>query len=78
VEPWVTRGLAAVKNTKVLKDQEGILEQGVYIYMKKVWIQKNPGTGRRVRGFRLAEAQLEPQGRLTTPLDYNAGSTTSS
>jgi ABC-type nitrate/sulfonate/bicarbonate transport system substrate-binding protein len=25
-EPWVTRGLAAVKNTKVLKDQEGILE----------------------------------------------------
>jgi len=42
-EPWITRGLAAVKNTKVLKDQEGILEQGVYIYMNKGWIQKNPG-----------------------------------
>jgi ABC-type nitrate/sulfonate/bicarbonate transport system substrate-binding protein len=42
-EPWVTRGLAAVKNTKVLKDQEGILEQGVYIYMNRAWIQKNPG-----------------------------------
>ena len=41
-EPWVTRGLAAVKNTKVLRDQEGILEQGVYIYMNKGWIQKNP------------------------------------
>jgi ABC-type nitrate/sulfonate/bicarbonate transport system substrate-binding protein len=41
-EPWVTRGLAAVKNTKVLKDQEGILEQGVYIYMNRGWIQKNP------------------------------------
>jgi len=41
-EPWITRGLAAVKNTKVLKDQEGILEQGVYIYMNKGWIQKNP------------------------------------
>ena len=40
-EPWVTRGLAAVKNTKVLKDQEGILEQGVYIYKNKAWIQKN-------------------------------------
>jgi NitT/TauT family transport system substrate-binding protein len=40
-EPWVTRGLGAVKNTKVLKDQEGILEQGVYIYMNKAWIQKN-------------------------------------
>jgi ABC-type nitrate/sulfonate/bicarbonate transport system substrate-binding protein len=41
-EPWVTRGLAAVKNTKVLKDQEGILEQGVYIYMNLGWIKKNP------------------------------------
>ena len=41
-EPWVTRGLSAVKNTKVLRDQEGILEQGVYIYMNKAWIQKNP------------------------------------
>jgi NitT/TauT family transport system substrate-binding protein len=40
-EPWVTRGLAAVKNTKILKDQEGILEQGVYIYMNKAWILKN-------------------------------------
>jgi NitT/TauT family transport system substrate-binding protein len=41
-EPWVTRGLAAVKNTKVLKDQEGILEQGVFIYMNQGWIKKNP------------------------------------
>ena len=41
-EPWVTRGLGAVKNTKILKDQENILEQGVYIYMNKAWIAKNP------------------------------------
>jgi NitT/TauT family transport system substrate-binding protein len=41
-EPWVTRGMAAVKNTKVLRDQEGILEQGVYIYMNLGWIKKNP------------------------------------
>jgi ABC-type nitrate/sulfonate/bicarbonate transport system substrate-binding protein len=41
-EPWVTRGLAAVKNTKVLRTQEGILEQGVYIYMNRGWITKNP------------------------------------
>src|SRR5215510_296694 len=40
-EPWVTRGLGAVKNTKVLRDQQGILEQGVYIYMNRGWIQKN-------------------------------------
>jgi NitT/TauT family transport system substrate-binding protein len=123
-EPWVTRGLGAVKNTKVLRDQEGILEQGVYIYMNKGWIQKNPGpaeafiralvdateliNGDRKRAakdvsdflknldpplveqlmtklrfemvlddftvnlFRLAEAQLKQQGKLTKPLDYNA------
>jgi ABC-type nitrate/sulfonate/bicarbonate transport system substrate-binding protein len=41
-EPWVTRGLAAIKNTKVLRTQEGILEQGVYVYMNRGWIQKNP------------------------------------
>ncbi len=41
-EPWVSRGLAAVKNTKVLRDQEGILEQGVYVYMNREWIRKNP------------------------------------
>jgi NitT/TauT family transport system substrate-binding protein len=41
-EPWVTRGLAAVKNTKVLRTQEGILEQGVFIYMNQAWIRKNP------------------------------------
>ena len=41
-EPWVTRGLVAIKNTKVLRTQEGILEQGVYVYMNRGWIQKNP------------------------------------
>jgi len=123
-EPWVTRGLGAVKNTKVLRDQEGILEQGVYIYMNLGWIRKNPAqaegfmralveateliNGNRARAakdvsdflksldpplveqlmtklrfemvlddftiglFRLAEAQLKQQGKLTKPLDYGA------
>jgi len=123
-EPWVTRGLAAVKNTKVLKDQEGILEQGVYIYMNLGWIRKNPAQaeafmralveatdiinkdrkraakdvsdflksldpplveqlmtkltfdmelGQSTIGmFRLAEAQLKQQGKLTKPLDLGA------
>jgi NitT/TauT family transport system substrate-binding protein len=123
-EPWVTRGLAAVKNTKVLRDQEGILEQGVYIYMNRGWIQKNPAPAEgfmralveatdiinkdrkraakdvsdflksldpplveqlmtklrfemvlddfTVNLFRLAEAQLKQQGKLTKPLDYGA------
>src|SRR5216684_188545 len=123
-EPWVTRGLGAVKNTKVLRDQEGILEQGVYIYMNRGWIQKNPAQaesfmralveatdiinkdrkraakdvsdflknldpplveqlmtkltfdielGNSTIGmFRLAEAQLKQQGKLSKPLDYGA------
>ncbi len=123
-EPWVTRGLAAVKNTKVLKDQETILEQGVYIYMNLGWIKKNPEQAEgfvralveatdlinrdRKRAakdvsdflksldpplvaelmtklrfemvlddftislFRLAEAQLKQQGKLTKPLDLGA------
>lgn len=123
-EPWVTRGLTAVKNTKVLRDQEGILEQGVYIYMNLGWIKKNPVQAeafmralveatdvinqdrkRAARDvsdflksldpplveqlmtklrfemvlddftvglFRLAEAQLKQQGKLTKPLDYGA------
>src|SRR5256885_4104885 len=121
-EPWVARGLAAVKNTKVLKDQEGILEQGVYIYMNLGWIRKNPAPAEAfikalveatdlinrdrtraakdvsdflknldpppvgqprtklrfemelddftIRPFRLPEAQLKQQGKLTKPLDY--------
>jgi NitT/TauT family transport system substrate-binding protein len=123
-EPWVTRGLTAVKNTKVLRDQEGILEQGVYIYMNLGWIKKHPAQAeafmralveatdvinqdrkRAARDvsdflksldpplveqlmtklrfemvlddftvglFRLAEAQLKQQGKLTKPLDYGA------
>ncbi len=123
-EPWVTRGLAAVKNTKVLRDQEGILEQGVYIYMNLGWIKKNPAQAEafmralveateiinkdRQRAakdvsaflksldpalveqlmtklrfdmvlddftiglFRLSEAQLKQQGKLTKPVDYGA------
>ena len=123
-EPWVTRGLAAVKNTKVLKDQGNILEQGVYIYMNLGWIKKNPEQAEgfvralveatdlinrdRKRAakdvsdflksldpplvaelmtklrfemvlddftislFRLAEAQLKQQGKLTKPLDLGA------
>ena len=123
-EPWVTRGLAAVKNTKVLKDQEGILEQGVYVYMNLGWLRKNPGPAdsfmralvdateiinkdrkraakdvsdflksldppmveqlmtkltfdmeledSTIGMFRLADAQLKQQGKLTKPVDYGA------
>jgi ABC-type nitrate/sulfonate/bicarbonate transport system substrate-binding protein len=122
-EPWVTRGLAAIKNTKVLRTQEGILEQGVYVYMNRGWIQKNPAPAEAfiralvdatdlinhdrkraakdvsdflknldpaiveqlmtkltfemelsdftVNLFRLAEAQLKAQGKLSKPLDWS-------
>ena len=122
-EPWVTRGLAAIKNTKVLRTQEDILEQGVYVYMNRGWIQKNPAPAEAfiraladatdlinrdrkraakdvsdflknldpamveqlmakltfemelsdftVNLFRLAEAQLKAQGKLSKPLDWS-------
>ena len=73
-EPWVTRGLDAVKNTKVLKDQEGILEQGVFIYMNQGWIKKNPAAGRglhaRAGGGDRDHQQGPParrQGRVRVP-----------
>ena len=73
-EPWVTRGLAAVKNTKVLQDQEGILEQGVYIYMNRGWIEKNPAHGRGVHarargghGHHQQGPQAGGQGRVGLP-----------
>lgn len=54
-EPWVTRILKAVPNTKMLRDNEGILESHNYIYINREWAEKNPDAA--VRFIRaLAEA----------------------
>jgi NitT/TauT family transport system substrate-binding protein len=43
-EPWVTRGVAAVKGAQKVLDNDGIIEGRVYVYMNKGWIAKNHET----------------------------------
>ena len=40
-EPWVTRAVRAIPNTKVIRGQDGILSPRVYIYVNKDWAEKN-------------------------------------
>jgi NitT/TauT family transport system substrate-binding protein len=40
-EPWVTRGLAAVPGSKVLRDNVGIIQQRNFIYLNRGWAEKN-------------------------------------
>ena len=79
-EPWVTRGLAAIKNTKVLRTQEGILEQGVYVYMNRGLDPEEPHAGRglhpRARGRHGPDqprSQARGQGRVRLPQESRAG-----
>lgn len=46
-EPWVTKGLAAIPNTKVLRDNEGVIEGRVYFYVNKGWADANPDAAQR-------------------------------
>jgi len=40
-EPWVTRALEGVSNTKNLQDNAGIIEPRDYVWMNRGWIAKN-------------------------------------
>jgi NitT/TauT family transport system substrate-binding protein len=46
-EPWPTRALMNVKDTKVLQDAEGIYNNINFIYMNRSWIEKNQDTAVR-------------------------------
>ena len=41
-EPWLTRAVGSIQNTKLLLGNEGIMSPRVYIYMNKGWASKNP------------------------------------
>jgi ABC-type nitrate/sulfonate/bicarbonate transport system substrate-binding protein len=43
-EPWISKGLAAVPNTKILKGDVGILQVHDYIYMNRGWVEQNKAT----------------------------------
>src|SRR5437773_2478821 len=67
-EPWVTRGLAAVKTTKVLKNLDPPLVENLMTKLRFEMVFDDF----TLNLFRLAESQLKQQGKLTKPLDYNA------
>ena len=45
-EPWVTRGLHMVPDTRLLQGPEGILAHSVFIYMNRGWIVQNPAAAK--------------------------------
>jgi NitT/TauT family transport system substrate-binding protein len=46
-EPWPTRALMSVKDTKILQDAEGIYNNINFVYMNRTWIEKNEDTAVR-------------------------------
>jgi NitT/TauT family transport system substrate-binding protein len=46
-EPWPTRALMNVKGTKLLQDAEGIYNNINFVYMNRIWIEKNEDTAVR-------------------------------
>jgi ABC-type nitrate/sulfonate/bicarbonate transport system substrate-binding protein len=53
-EPWVSRGVASVRGTKVLLTSKGIWSPSSFICGDKEWATKNPDTAKKVMGV-LAE-----------------------
>jgi NitT/TauT family transport system substrate-binding protein len=41
-EPWLTRAVASIPNTRLLQTNEGIMSPRVYIYLNRGWAEKNP------------------------------------
>lgn len=46
-EPWPTRTLASVKNTKILANSDGVYNNINFIYMNKGWIEQNKATAEK-------------------------------
>jgi len=46
-EPWPTRTLAAVKNTKVLANSDGIYNNINFVFMNRSWIEQNRPTAEK-------------------------------
>ena len=46
-EPWPTRALMGIKNTKVLADAKGIYNNINFVYMNRGWIEQNRPTAEK-------------------------------
>ncbi len=40
-EPWLTRAVADIPNTKVLQTNDGVMEASCYVYLNRAWAEKN-------------------------------------
>lgn len=41
-EPWITRTLSAISDTKVIQNNQGIILPRCYLYVNREWAEKNP------------------------------------
>jgi NitT/TauT family transport system substrate-binding protein len=41
-EPWLTRAVNSIQNTKLLLSNDGVMSPRVYIYLNRGWAEKNP------------------------------------
>jgi ABC-type nitrate/sulfonate/bicarbonate transport system substrate-binding protein len=59
-EPWVTRALESISNTKNLHDNAGIIVPRDYVWMNRGWMAKNPqATGAFMKSMVEATAYLQ-------------------
>lgn len=41
-EPWMTKAVQAIPNTRIVRDNDGIMTPRAYLYMNKSWLKSNP------------------------------------
>lgn len=41
-EPWLTRAVSEIPGTKVVQDNEGVMEASTYMYLSRKWAEANP------------------------------------
>jgi ABC-type nitrate/sulfonate/bicarbonate transport system substrate-binding protein len=46
-EPWPTRTLMSVKNTKILETADGVYNNINFVYMNRGWIEQNKATAEK-------------------------------
>ena len=67
-EPWVSRGVQAIKNTHVVLSSEGLWEPSNAICGNKAWAEKNPEKAKL-----LFEAMAETSAKMENDKDWAAG-----
>jgi len=66
-EPWLTRAVMSVPNTKILKTSEGIMSPRVYVYLNRGWAEKN-----RLAALAFVRSLIEANARINKDPDAEA------